>query len=312
MFTYIIRRMLQMIPIVIIVSILAFLFVHLTPGDPIRIMYGMELDEATYQSLLEKEGFNDPLPVQYFRYVKNILLKGDFGESYRTKVSVSKEISGRLSNTLLLATLSMVWAILIGLFAGIVSAVKRNSIWDRLSMVTTVTLISIPSFWLGLMLMQIFSVKLGWLPTSGVGGVQHVILPSITLGAGVAAVIARFSRSSLLETLREDYIRTARAKGQRNWLVIFKHALRNALIPVVTMIGIQFGFLIGGAVVVEQVFTWPGLGSLLINSILMRDYPVIQALILLYAIQFLIVNLIVDILYAFINPQIRYSYEGGE
>ena len=201
----------------------------------------------------------------------------------------------------------MAWAIVAGLFVGIISAVKRNSIWDRLSMVTAISAISMPSFWMGLVLMQIFAVNLGWLPTSGSGSFKHLIMPSIVLGTGVAAVIARFTRSSLLETMREDYIRTARAKGQKRFKVIWKHALRNALIPVVTMTGLQFGFLIGGAVVVEQVFSWPGLGSYLVDGILNRDYPVVQALIMLFSVQFLVVNLIVDLTYAYLNPQIRYK-----
>lgn len=296
-----------MIPILIIVSIISFLFVHLTPGDPIRIMYGKELDQQTYELLKEREGLNDPLYEQYFRYMGKIITKGDFGTSFRTKVNVSDEILRRFGYTLILTIVSMLWAIVIGLLVGIISATKRNSLWDRLGMVSAITALSIPEFWFGLMLMQVFAVQLGWLPTSGSGTFQHLILPSITLGLGVAAIIARFTRSSILEVLREDFVRTARAKGQKNWKIVLTHVLRSALIPVVTMTGLQFGFLLGGAVVVEQVFAWPGLGSYLIDSILMRDYPVIQALILLFSAQFLIVNLIVDISYGLLNPQIRYE-----
>jgi len=306
MATYIARRVLQMIPILIIVSMLAFMFVHLTPGDPIRIMYGSEIDQQTYQELREREGFNDPLPLQYGRYMGRVL-RGDFGVSYSTRSSVSGEIGRRFGNTLVLAIVSMAWATAAGLAVGILSAVKRNSIWDRVGMILSVTSISVPSFWLGLLMMQVFAVRLGWLPTSGIGGIKHIIMPAFVLGATVAAIIARFTRSSLLETLGEDYIRTARAKGQSRRKVIFRHALRNALIPVVTMTGLQFGFLIGGAIAIEQVFSWPGLGSYLINSILNRDYPVVQALIMLFAFQFLVVNLLVDITYAYLNPQIRYS-----
>lgn len=306
MLQYIARRILLMIPILLVVSIIAFLFIHLTPGDPIRIMYGAEIDRATYQELREAHGFNDPLYEQYWRYLTSVL-RGDFGVSYRTKTSVSAEIGLRLMRTLYLAFASLAWAIVIGLVVGIVSAIRRNSIWDRVGMVSTVTIISIPTFWLGLMLMQLFSVYLGWLPTSGIGSLKHLVLPSFTLGIGVAAVIARFTRSSLLETMREDYIRTARAKGLRYWKVIWRHGLRNALIPVVTMVGLQFGFLIGGSVVVEQVFAWPGLGNYLIDGILTRDYPVVQAMILLFSLQFLVVNLLVDLTYAFLNPQIRYD-----
>ncbi len=306
MATYITRRLLQMIPILFIVSVLAFLFVHLTPGDPIRIMYGIEIDQETYQQLREREGFNDPLPVQYGRYMSDVL-RGDFGVSYRTRANVSAEIGRRFINTFILAGISMVWATIAGLITGIISAVKRNSLLDRFVMTLSVTSISIPSFWLGLLLMQVLAVRLGWLPTSGIGGIRHLIMPAFVLGATVAAIVARFTRSSLLETLGEDYIRTARAKGQVRQKVIFRHALRNALIPVVTMTGLQFGFLIGGAIAIETVFSWPGLGSYLIDGILNRDYPVVQALIMLFSLQFLVVNLLVDITYAYLNPQIRYS-----
>ncbi|GIO08635.1 glutathione ABC transporter permease GsiC [Brevibacillus reuszeri] len=296
-----------MVPMLIVVSIIAFLFVHLTPGDPIRVLYGNEIDADTYQKLKEKEGFNDPLYLQYTRYVGKIVTQGDFGISYRTKSNVSDEILRRFSYTLFLTLASMVWAVVIGLIVGILSAVKRNSLLDRLGMVSAITALSIPEFWFGLMLMQIFAVQLGWFPTSGSGTISHLILPSLTLGLGVAAIIARFTRSSILEVLREDYVRTARAKGQNQWVIVLTHVLRSALIPVVTMTGLQFGFLLGGAVVVEQVFAWPGLGSYLIDSILTRDYPVIQALILLFSVQFLVVNLLVDISYGLLNPQIRYE-----
>ena len=288
------------------VSIIAFMFVHLTPGDPIRIMFGSEMDKETYEEIKEREGFNDPLIVQYGRYMGS-LLQGDLGTSYRTRSKVSEEIGKRFGYTFNLAMLSMVWAVALGLSIGILSAVKRNSFWDRISMVTSISLVSMPSFWMGLVLMQIFAVGLGWLPTSGTGTFKHMLLPSIVLGTGVAAVIARFTRSSLLETMKEDYIRTARSKGQSRLKVIWKHGLKNAMIPVVTMTGLQFGFLIGGAVVVEQVFSWPGLGSYLVDAILIRDYPVVQALIMLFSLQFLLVNLFVDLTYAYLNPQIRYE-----
>lgn len=303
---YIFGRVLGMIPILVIVSILSFLFVHLTPGDPIRIMYGADMDMTTYANLKEKLGFNDPLYVQYGRYISQILT-GDFGVSFKTKTNVSEEIGRRLLYTLGLTFASMFWALVIGLIVGIYSAAKRKSLWDRIGIISTTTIISIPEFWFGLMLMQVFAVKLGWLPTSGSGTFAHLLLPSITLGFGVAAIIARFTRSSVLEVLQEDFVRTARAKGQRESIIIWTHVLRNALIPVITMTGLQFGFLLGGAVVVEQVFSWPGLGSYLIDSVLARDYPAMQALILLFSVQFLIINLVVDISYSLVNPQIRYE-----
>lgn len=307
MIQFAVRRIIGMIPILFIITIIAFLFVHLTPGDPIRIMYGAELDQETYQTLRAKEGFDQPLIVQYGTYMYNMLVNGDFGSSYRTKTEVSSEIVRRFGFTFTLTMLAMFWAILIGIFVGIISATKRNTVWDRLGMVSAITALSVPEFWFGLMVMQIFAVQLGWFPTSGSGTFAHIFLPSITLGFGVAATIVRFTRSSVLEVMREDYVRTARAKGQKESVVVWSHVLRNALIPVVTMTGLQFGFLIGGAVVVEQVFAWPGLGSYLVDSILARDYPVIQALILLFSFQFLIVNLLVDISYGFLNPQIRYD-----
>jgi glutathione transport system permease protein len=305
MLTFIIRRIVGMIPILFIISILSFLFVHLSPGDPVRIMYGAEISQETYESIREKMGLNDPLYTQYGRYMYDLLVHGDFGVSYRTKTGVSDEILRRFGYTLILTLVSMIWAIIIGIVVGIVSATRRNSLSDRVGMISTVTAISVPEFWLGIMLMQIFSVQLGWFPTSGTGTLSHLILPSITLGFGVAAIIARFTRSSLLEVLNEDFVRTARAKGQKESFIVWVHVLRNALIPVVTMTGLQFGFLLGGSVVVEQVFSWPGLGSYLIDSILSRDYPVTQALIFLFSIQFLVVNLLVDLSYGILNPQIR-------
>ncbi|ADH98485.1 nickel ABC transporter permease [Salisediminibacterium selenitireducens] len=307
MLQFVLRRVLGMIPILLVVTIIAFLFVHLTPGDPIRIMYGAEIDQETYELMREREGFNDPLYVQYGRYMYDIVIEQDFGQSYRTRSDVSEEVIRRFGYTFALTMLSMFWAILIGVTVGIISATKRNSLLDRIGMVSTITALSIPEFWFGLMMMQVFAVSLGWFPTSGSGTWLHIILPSLTLGFGVAATIVRFTRSSVLEVLREDFVRTARAKGQKERVVIWSHVLRNALIPVVTMAGLQFGFLIGGAVVVEQVFAWPGLGSYLIDGILTRDYPVVQALILLFSFQFLMINLLVDISYGFLNPQIRYD-----
>jgi len=268
-------------------------------------MYGAEISQEAYEALKEKMGLNDPLYTQYGRYMYDLLVHGDFGTSYRTKTGVSDEILRRFGYTLVLTLVSMFWAIVIGIVVGIISATRRNSLLDRVGMISTVTAISVPEFWLGIMLMQIFAVQFGWFPTSGTGTISHLILPSITLGFGVAAIIARFTRSSLLEVLNEDFVRTARAKGQKESFIVWVHVLRNALIPVVTMTGLQFGFLLGGSVVVEQVFSWPGLGSYLIDSILSRDYPVTQALIFLFSIQFLVVNLLVDLSYGILNPQIR-------
>ena len=214
-------------------------------------------------------------------------------------------IADRIGATLTLSLASMVWAIVAGMAAGVVAATHRGKWQDQLTMFGAITGISMPSFWLSLMLIELFAVQLGWLPSGGDESFEHYILPAITLGSGVAAVIARFTRSSLLETLGEDYVRTARAKGARERRVIWLHALRNALLPVVTMTGLQFGFLLGGSVVVEAVFSWPGMGRMLIDAVSMRDYPVIQAEMLLFALQFMLINLMVDVLYAVLNPQIR-------
>lgn len=225
----------------------------------------------------------------------------------RTRRPVSTEIAERFMPTLLLTLVSMAWSVLFGMTIGIFSAVFRNRWPDRLGMTLAVSGISFPAFALGMLLMQVFSVNLGWLPTVGADSWKHYILPSLTLGAAVAAVMARFTRASFVEVIQEDFVRTARAKGLRERVVIVKHTLRNALIPVVTMMGLQFGFLLGGSIVVEAVFNWPGLGRLLVDSVNMRDYPVIQALVLLFSLEFILINLVVDMLYGFINPTIRYK-----
>jgi glutathione transport system permease protein len=220
---------------------------------------------------------------------------------------VSTEIAERFMPTLLLTVTSMIWSVIFGMVIGISSAVFRNQWPDRLGMAIAVSGISFPAFALGMLLMQLFSVQLGWLPTVGADSWRHYILPSITLGAAVAAVMARFTRASFVEVIQEDFVRTARAKGLKERAVIFKHCLRNALIPVVTMMGLQFGFLLGGSIVVETVFNWPGVGRLLVDAVGMRDYPVIQSLVLLFSLEFILINLVVDLLYGFINPTIRYK-----
>jgi glutathione transport system permease protein len=234
------------------------------------------------------------------------LFQGDLGTSLKTGLPVSEMFSDRFMPSIYLTFLSMIWALVLGLLIGTLSAVFKNKWPDYIGMITAVSGISMPGFWLGLILIQIFSVQLGWFPTGGAESWKSYILPSITLGAGIMSMLARFTRSSLLETLRADYIRTGRAKGLKESVVIPKHALRNSLIPVVTIAGLQFGFLLGGSVVVETVFSFPGMGRLLIDSIAFRDYPVIQAELLLFSIEFILVNLIVDILYSLLNPKIRY------
>ena len=306
MLTFLIKRLLGLLPTLLIVSVLVFLFVHLLPGDPARLAAGQDADAQTVALVRTELGLDKSLPEQFGRYFLN-LAHGDFGTSIRTRRPVSTEIGERFMPTLLLTLTSMAWAVAFGLGIGIVSAVYRNEWPDRLGMTLAVSGISFPAFALGILLMQIFSVELGWLPTVGADTWRHYILPSLTLGAAVAAVMARFTRAAFIEVIGEDYVRTARAKGLKERRVIAKHCLRNALIPVVTMMGLQFGFLLGGSIVVEAVFNWPGMGRLLVDAVNQRDYPVIQALVLLFSLEFILINLVVDVLYGLINPTIRYS-----
>ncbi|ECI5563784.1 glutathione ABC transporter permease GsiC [Salmonella enterica subsp. enterica] len=306
MLNYVLKRLLGLIPTLLIVAVLVFLFVHLLPGDPARLIAGPEADAQVIALVRQQLGLDQPLHVQFWRYITHVL-QGDFGTSMVSRRPVSEEIASRFLPTLWLTITSMIWAVLFGMAIGIAAAVWRNRWPDRVGMTLAVTGISFPAFALGMLLMQIFSVDLGWLPTVGANSWQHYILPSLTLGAAVASVMARFTRSSFVDVLSEDYMRTARAKGVSETWVVLKHGLRNAMIPVVTMMGLQFGFLLGGSIVVEKVFNWPGLGRLLVDSVDMRDYPVIQAEVLLFSLEFILINLVVDVLYAAINPAIRYK-----
>jgi glutathione transport system permease protein len=306
MFRFIVKRLLEIIPILLIVSILIFLFVHMIPGDPARLVAGEDATLADVEMVRKELGLDKPIVEQYVTYMKN-LFKGDMGNSLKTNRPVSEEIGERFMPTFWLTVWSMVWAVMVGLVIGVISATKRNKWQDYLGMFGAVSGLSLPSFWLGLMLIQLFAVTLGWLPTGGMESWKSYILPAFTLGTGVAAVVARFTRSSLMDVLKEDYIRTGRSKGLSERNVTWGHGLRNAMIPVVTMTGLQFGFLLGGSVVIETVFSWPGLGKLLIDSVAYRDYPVIQAEMMIFALEFIVINLIVDLLYGILNPQIRYE-----
>lgn len=306
MFSYVLKRLLGLIPTLLLVAVMVFLFVHLLPGDPARLAAGPEADERTVALVRSDLGLDLPIHTQFVRFFVNAA-HGDFGVSLRSKLPVSQEIMERFWPTLWLTVTSMIWAVIFGLFIGVFSAVWRNEWPDRVGMTLAVSGISFPPFALGMVLMEVFSVQLGWLPTVGADSWRHYILPSLTLGAGVAAIMARFTRSSFIEIMKEDFVRTARAKGLNERIVVIKHCLRNALIPVVTMMGLQFGFLLGGSIVVEKVFNWPGMGRLLIDAVEMRDYPIIQAEILLFSLEFIFINLIVDVLYAVINPSIRYK-----
>ncbi len=313
MFEYAMRKIVNAIPILIGVSILVFLLVHLTPGDPARILAGPEAYEEDIAAIRERLGLNDPIHVQYWRFISSAV-RLDFGRSFRTQRPVTQDILMRFPNTLQLAMVAITWSVIFGVGIGVYAGVRPNSIGDSLSMGAALVGVSAPSFWKGLLLMLIFAYLLGWLPASGMGesffsadGLKRMIMPAITLGTGTAAVMARMTRSSMLEVLNQDYIRTARSKGLSERNVVYRHALRNALIPVVTLIGLQLGVLMGGAVITEQVFAWPGVGTLVINGINARDYPMVQACILLIATIFVVVNLLVDLTYSLIDPRIRYN-----
>lgn len=306
MLNFLVKRLFGLLPTLAIVAVLVFLFVHLLPGDPARLAAGPEADDATVALVRADLGLDRPLPAQFVNFFAKIA-HGDFGTSTRSKRPVSTEIGERFMPTLMLTLVSMVWSTLFGMAIGIASAVWRNRWPDRLGMTIAVSGISFPAFALGMLLMEVFSVKFGWLPVVPDGSWKSYVLPSLTLGAAVAAVMARFTRASFVEVLNEDFVRTARAKGVHEPMVVLKHCLRNAMIPVVTMMGLQFGFLLGGSIVVEVVFNWPGLGRLLVDAVTMRDYPVIQAIVLLFSLEFILINLTVDVLYAVINPTIRFK-----
>jgi glutathione transport system permease protein len=301
---YFLRRVVGTIPVLITVSILVFGFVRLLPGDPARLVAGPDASEADVRVVRQELGLDRPIYWQYAHYLGE-MFRGNLGRSSRTRQPVSYEIGQRFMPTLWLTLAAMAWATVVGMGIGVLSGVKRGRWQDQGGMILAVSGLSFPPFWLGLLLIDLFAVRLGWLPTGGCETPAAIVLPSFTLGLGVAAVLARFTRSAFVEVASEDYVRTARAKGLPERRVVWTHTLRNALIPVITMTGLQFGFLLGGAVVVETVFAWPGLGRLLVDSISYRDYPVIQAEILLFSFEFILINLAVDLLYAVVNPEIR-------
>ena len=335
MFAFILRRAALIIPTFIGVTLLAFALIHLIPGDPVENISGERgMDPARRERLLHEFGLDKPLPVQYFKYVGQVL-RGNLGTSLTTHEDVSTEFLTLFPATIELAFFALLFSVIVGLPAGIVAAIKRNTVADYAVMGVSLTGYSMPIFWWALLLILFFSVYLGWTPVSGRISVEydvpattgfmlidtlrsgdfgafrsalsHLILPSIALGTIPLAVIARMTRSSMLEVLREDYVRTARAKGLPRWQVIVVHALRNALIPVITVIGLQVGLLLSGAILTETIFSWPGVGNWLIHGVQSRDYPVVQGGILLVATIVITVNLIVDMLYGVINPRIRHA-----
>ncbi len=299
------------VPVLIGVSILVFAIVRFIPGDPARAIAGVHASPEFIEQVRKELLLDEGLHVQYFVYMKN-LLQGDMGRSTFTRRPVTVELRERLPNTLLLAVTAMGIATFLGMSAGIISATKRYSLFDNFSMLLALVGVAAPVFWLGVMFQLLFSVNLGWLPSGGIGSWKHLILPALTLGLATAALIARITRSSMLEVLRQDYITTARSKGLIERVVTYKHALKNALIPVVTVMGLQFGTLLGGAVLTETVFSWPGIGRLMVDSILARDYPVVQGAVLLLAIFFVMINLLVDVIYAFLDPRISYGSQEVE
>ncbi|MBA4494669.1 nickel ABC transporter permease [Paenactinomyces guangxiensis] len=307
------RRLLQLIPLLLGISFILFISLHLAPGDPASIIAGPTATKEEIAAIRADLGLNDPILTQYFRYINDVL-HGDLGYSYQTRQSVAEAIMIRFPNTVNLAIASIVVATVIGVGTGIISAIRQNSSLDMLSTVGALAGISIPNFWLGSMLILVFSVYLQWFPVAGltaapwtVQGIKELILPAITLGTGSAALIARMTRSAMLEVIRQDYIRTARAKGVKERSVILLHCMRNALIPVITVIGLNFGFLLGGTIITEQVFAINGVGRLMVQAIAARDYTMVQGSVLLVATLFVLVNLLVDILYAIVDPRIRYE-----
>ena len=335
MFTFVLKRLALVVPTFLGITLLVFALIRLVPGDPVEALSGERgMTEERYQRLVHEFGLDRPLPVQYGEYVWKAL-HGDLGLSSITHEPVFSEFMARFPATVELSLVAMLFALLLGLPAGIVAAVKRNTVWDYSVMGASLTGYSMPIFWWGLLLILFFSVHLGWTPVSGriavaydvpaVTGfmlidtlragdwgalrsaLSHLILPSIALGTIPLAVIARMTRSAMLEVLRDDYVRTARAKGLPRWRVILIHALRNALIPVITVIGLQVGLLLSGAILTETIFSWPGVGNWLIHGVQSRDYPVVQGGILLIATIVISVNLIVDLLYGVVNPRIRHA-----
>jgi peptide/nickel transport system permease protein len=334
MIWYIIKRLLQLAPVIIGVTLIAFSLIHIAPGDPARTMLGQHATQKEINEIRDKYGLDEPIIVQYGLWLSGVV-RGDLGRSIITNDLVINEIISRFPNTIELAVAAMLFAILIGGFAGIISASKQYSVTDYTVMGAALFGISMPVFWLGIILMMVFGVILGWLPIGGridlmipfqrvtgfmiidsiitfnlpalISSIKHLILPAVALGTIPMAMIARVTRSSMLEVLRQDFIRTERAKGLSERTVIYKHAVRNAMVPVVTVIGLNFGLLLAGAILTETVFSWPGLGRLVVEAVYERDYPLVVGCILIFAIVFVIVNLITDILYTYIDPRIKYE-----
>ena len=307
---FIVRRILQTIPVLFGVIVITFILMYLVPGDPVVSMVGERYDEETIHKLRKELHLDDSLPMQFVHYVSNVL-RGDFGKSFVTGGPVSEELLIKLPNTLILAVASMIIAIITGLTMGIVSSLRPQSILDKITMLFALAGISVPVFWVGLMLVLFIGVFLQWLPPTGFGGVEYIILPAITLGLRSAAYLARLTRATMLDVLNQDYIRTARMKMLPEWKVILKHGFPNILIPIITVIGTDFGSYLSGAVLTESIFGWPGIGRYALEAILKRDFPVIQGTVLFMALMFILANLIVDIFYGIVDPRIRTEGKNG-
>ena len=313
---YLARRLLLLVPVLAGVSVVIFMVLHLSPGDPVEIMLGSQATQEDRARLRAELGLDQPLHVQYGRWLGHVA-RGDLGRSLWMKRPVLDEVLGRFKATLVLTGTALLLSSLAGVALGVASATRPNSVLDRLSAVASLFGASMPTFWLGIVLMVIFALWLGWLPASGMyaaygGGdlrdlLSHLVLPAVTLAAASVTIIARLTRATMLETLGQDYIRTARAKGVVERAVVLRHGLKNALIPIVTVVGVQAGYLLGGAVLTETVFAWPGVGTLMVQGILARDFPLVQGCVLVVALSFVLVNLAVDLLYAWLDPRIRYE-----
>jgi peptide/nickel transport system permease protein len=313
---YLARRLLLLVPVLAGVSIVIFMVLHLSPGDPVEIMLGSQATQEDRARLRGDLGLDQPLHVQYVRWLGHVV-RGDLGRSIWMKRPVLAEVLGRFKATLILTCTALVLSTVIGIALGVSSASRPHSVLDRTSTVASLFGASMPSFWLGIVLMVVFALRLGWLPASGMyapygGGdlrdlLAHLVLPAVTLAAASVTIVARLTRAAMLETLSQDYIRTARAKGVVERMVVLRHGLKNALIPIVTVIGVQAGYLLGGAVLTETVFAWPGVGTLMVQGILARDFPLVQGCVLVVALSFVLVNLAVDLLYAWLDPRIRYE-----
>ena len=305
MLKYILRRIFFLIPVLLGVAFCVFTLLYITPGDPARMVLGDLATDEAIKEFRDREGLNDPFLIQFWNYISKAVFKGDIGRSYSTKRPVMTEIMTAFPYTLKLSAFAMIIAIIIGIPCGIISAIKQYSWFDTFTMIFAMIGLSMPVFWLGLLLILLFAVNLRWLPSSGFSTFKAMILPSVALAAQSVSMVTRMTRSSMLEVIRADYIRTARAKGQKESIVIGVHALRNALIPVVTLCGLQFGQLLSGAILTESIFAVPGVGRLMVNAIMSRDYPMVQGGVLFIAITFSVVNLLVDLLYAYIDPRIK-------